>query len=192
MEGMFQMVIMDLLRQEEKLEQTLVLKGKYLGNHEYQQIDTVDDSIVAIDVLEESKDGLLELAMKQSLEISAVTEEAVLVMMKEEEKIEKEYNGEIAKVERQFAGNCSIKSKLIKKFNEEKEKAKSLSKKRIEEEKANKLEEISKKYNLLREKEIKTSESDLKLRRFIDSYSSLVKKLSTSNTSQANTQEPLS
>ena len=157
-------------------------------------------------IIRATQDELLELSMKQSFEIGAVTEEAVLETIREEERIEREFNFEIEKLDKQFKGNNPMKTKLIQKLTEKKDASKNNIKQKIDDKRSMRLSEINEKYKTLRAKEMKSSEDNIKLKMFVDTYSSLMAKFSITppntikkkrfdfpeNVNQANAQEPIS
>jgi len=167
MEENVQIISLDILRQEEKLQQSLALraiqksKDKKFSFHENEEQNNEISEI-----LKKAQNELAELSMQQALEISQTTEESVFSMLKEEDQLENFYKAEILKIEKQLGENSPTKVKIVQKLNEKKELAKSAAMKKIEEIKEKKLQEINEKYDILRSEKMKLSDEILKKKLF--------------------------
>ena len=180
MAEMAQTISLDLLRQEEKLQQALAIKGRNKptkdsgkkndnsedSNSDDEEGEQQQQSNEITEIIKKTQTELTELSMSQAVEISKITEEMVFGMLREEEQLEKFYKDEISKIEKQLGDNSPTKVKIIQKLNEKKDIAKKAAMKKIEEAKSKKLIEINQKYDTFRAEKMKASEDILKLRLF--------------------------
>ncbi len=136
------------------------------GTEPASELPREDSENEVTSILEKAQNELTELSMAQAVEIGKASEEYVFSMLREEEQIEKFYQEEIHKIERQLGENSPTKAKIVQKLNEKKQATKAAAMKKVDDAKAAKLAEINSKYDALRAEKMKASGNVLKQRLF--------------------------